>query len=68
MRSATADGERSSRSSRAAASGVPDSATRAYIAASAGSKRAEPPPVLKKMPAHSFLNTPSGNRASARFQ
>jgi hypothetical protein len=25
-------------------------------------------PVEKKIPAHSFLKTPSGNRASARFQ
>ncbi|CAM5661308.1 hypothetical protein SGRIM128S_09670 [Streptomyces griseomycini] len=66
MRSATADGERSSSSSRARASGVPDSATRSYIAHSAGSNRSQPPPEATKTPAHSFLKTPFGKSASAR--
>src|SRR5438270_682399 len=65
---ATADGERSWRSARAAASGLPDSATRSYIAHNWGSKLAQPPPELMKMLAQSFLKTPFGNRASARFQ
>ncbi len=64
----TADGERSWSSSRASASGVPDSATRSYIRHSAGSNFSQPPPELTKMPVHSFLNTPFGNSASARFQ
>ncbi len=68
IREPTADGERSRSISRAAGSGVPDSATLSYIRHSAGSKRVQPPPVLKKTPAHSFLKTPFGNRASARFQ
>lgn len=68
MRSPTAEGLRSWSSFVAAASGFPDSATRSYIAHSSGSKRAQPPPELMKMPAQSFLNTPFGNRASARFQ
>ncbi len=68
MRSATADGERSSSSSRASASGVPDSATRSYIRHSVASNRSQPPAVLTKIPAQSFLKTPFGKRASARFQ
>jgi hypothetical protein len=35
---------------------------------SAGSNFSQPPPELTKMPAQSFLNTPFGKRASARFQ
>jgi hypothetical protein len=68
MRSPTADGERSSSSFRASGSGSPDSATRSYIRHSAGSNFSQPPPELTKMPAHSFLKTPFGNSASARFQ
>ncbi|MET7656775.1 hypothetical protein ABZT00_39080, partial [Streptomyces sp. NPDC005486] len=42
------DAVRASTLGAQAVSGVPDSATRSYIAASAGSKWAAPPPVLKK--------------------
>ncbi len=68
MRSATADGERSVSSLTASASGLPLTATRSYISQSRFSKRSQPPPVVMKIPAQSFLNTPSGKRASARFQ
>ncbi len=68
MRSATATGERSVSRARAAASGFPATATRSYISQSRFSNFWQPPPVVTKIPAHSFLNTPSGNRASARFQ
>lgn len=68
MRSATADGERADSSSRACASGLPDSATRWYIRHSSVWKLSHPPPELTKMPAHSFLKTSFGKRASARFQ
>ncbi len=84
MRSPTADGLRDSSSRRAASSGLPLTATRSYVRHSSGSKRTQPPgalaaapagppdvpagPVVKKIPAHSFLNTPWGKSASARFQ
>lgn len=68
MRSATALGERSVSSARAAASGFPLTATRSYIAQSRFSNFWQPPPVVTKIPAQSFLKTPSGKSASARFQ
>lgn len=68
IRSPTACGLRSSRSFTASASGVPDSATRWYMRHRSASNRSQPPPELTKMPAHSFLKTPFGNSASARFQ
>ena len=68
MRSPTADGERSSSMLRACASGTPDSATRSYISQTGFSNFSQPPAELTKMPAQSFLNTPFGNSASARFQ
>ncbi len=68
MRSPTACGLRARRSFAASASGVPDAATRWYMRHRSGSNRAQPPPELTKIPAHSFLKTPFGNSASARFQ
>lgn len=68
MRSATALGDRSVSSARAAASGFPLTATRWYISQSCFSRLSQPPPVVRKIPAQSFLKTPSGNSASARFQ
>ncbi len=84
IRSATADGLRASSSSRARASGFPATATRSYISHSAFSNRPHPEdcdgtafsspipvvvePVVKKIPAQSFLKTSSGKRESARFQ
>jgi hypothetical protein len=68
IRSATAAGERSVSNSRAAESGLPLTATRSYISHNCFSNFSQPPPVVTKIPAQSFLNTPSGNSASARFQ
>ncbi len=92
IRSATEDGLDRSSTCTAAASGRPAAATRLYIAHSSSRNRPQPTgpccpscfapvgadaePVVKKIPAHSFLNTPSaaelpcaacGNSASARF-
>lgn len=66
MRSATPFGERAASSSAAFASGLPETATRLYIAHSSSSNRSQPPPVDRNMPVHSFLKTPFGKSASGR--
>ncbi len=68
MRSATAEGLSPASSSRAFSSGSPAAATRSYVAHRRSVNRSQPPLMLMKIPAQSFLKTSSGKSASARFQ